>query len=105
MEKFIFILIGVIVIFIITYRKKSGENVYKFFAKQVSGVYNKYAPYSFKEVRQKVKELGQEYTVKQYTLQITVFAAASAILTYLYFYNLEIYIINSNCSLPNLLKM
>ena len=89
MEKIIFILVGVIAVFIVTYRKKSGENVYKFFAKQVGSVYNKYAPYSFKEVRQKVKELGQEYTVKQYTLQITVFAAAAGILTYLYFYNIE----------------
>lgn len=30
MEKIIFILVGVIAVFIVTYRKKSGENVYKF---------------------------------------------------------------------------
>ena len=99
MEKIIFILVGVIAVFIVTYRKKSGENVYKFFAKQVGSVYNKYAPYSFKEVRQKVKELGQEYTVKQYTLQITVFAAAAGILTYLYFYNIIISIIYAIASI------
>ena len=52
MEKIIFILVGVIAVFIVTYRKKSGENVYKFFAKQVGSVYNKYAPYSFKEVKE-----------------------------------------------------
>ena len=93
MEKVIFIAIAVIIIFIVTYRKKTGESVYKFFTKQVGNVYNKYAPYSFKEVREKVKDLGQEYTVKQYTLQITVFAVASAILTYLYFYNIIISLI------------
>ncbi len=93
MEKIVFILIGVIIIFIIIYRKKSGENVYKFVANSIGNAYNKYAPYSFKEVREKVKELGQEYTVKQYTLQITVFAAASAILTYLYFYNIIVSVI------------
>ncbi len=93
MEILIFVLIAAIIAFIIIYRKRTGENVYKYITKSVGNAYNKYAPYSFKEVRQKVKDLGQEYTVKQYTLQITVFAAASAILTYLYFYNIIVSII------------
>ncbi|MCM1370343.1 MAG: hypothetical protein NC181_00420 [Clostridium sp.] len=93
MEKIIFIVILAIVIFIIIYRKKSGESVYKFFTTQVGNVYNKYAPYSFKEVRQKVKDLGQEYTVRQYTIQVIAFAIGAAVLTYLYFYNIIISIV------------
>jgi hypothetical protein len=56
----------VIAIFVITYRKNTGDNVYKFFVEQVGNAYNKYAPYSFKEVRAKTKELGQEYKFKDY---------------------------------------
>ena len=51
-----------------------------------TNLYDKYAPYSYKEVREKVKALGQEYTKKQYTIQISVFAIASAVISYLYFY-------------------
>ena len=90
MNVLIFIIVAFIVIFVIAYRNNNGENVYKYISKQALGLYDKYAPYSFKEVRQKVKDLGQEYTKKQYTLQITVFAVGAAIITYLYFYNLLI---------------
>ena len=61
-------IIIVIAVFVITYRFNTGGNVYKFFVGSVSKAYNKYAPYSFKEVREKTKQLGEEYTVKQYTL-------------------------------------
>ena len=47
-------------IFCLSYRFNNGENVYRFFVTQVSTAYEKYAPYSFKEVRAKTKELGQE---------------------------------------------
>ena len=93
MEFIIFLLVAFIVIFIIAYRNNNGENVYKYITKQAGVLYDKYAPYSYKEVREKVKALGQEYTKKQYTIQITVFALASAIISYLYFYNLIISII------------
>ena len=71
----------------------NGENVYRFFISQVSNAYNKYAPYSFKEVRAKSKELGQEYTPKQYATQIVIFAAAAGGISYLYFYNILIAIL------------
>ena len=54
-----------IYIFIILYRKNPGENVYKFFITTASNAYEKYAPYSFKTVRAKAKELGQEFTTRQ----------------------------------------
>jgi hypothetical protein len=87
------IILIVIAVFVITYRMNNGENVYRFFISQVSNAYNKYAPYSFKEVRAKSKELGQEYTPKQYATQIVIFAAAAGGISYLYFYNIIIAIL------------
>ena len=87
------VLIAVIMIFMITYRNNSGENFSKFFIKQVTGVYDKYAPYSFQEVRRKTIELKQEYTVKQYFVQVCLFAGAAGIVGYLYFYNLIVVIV------------
>ena len=84
----IFIVIAIILLFIFIYRINTGENVYKFIVNNVSNVYEKYAPYSFKVVREKVKELGQEYTPKQYFIQVVVFSIGSAIVSYLYFYSL-----------------
>ena len=66
----------------------TGDNVYKFFVEQVSGVYNKYAPYSFKVVREKTKELGQEYTARQYLTQVILFAGVAAGIAYLYFFSI-----------------
>lgn len=88
-----FILIGVILLFVYMYRINKGENVYKFISSQVGLVYDKYAPYSFKVMRNKVKELGQEYTVRQYTIQVIIFALVAFIVGYLYNYNLIIAIV------------
>ena len=85
----LFILI-VIVIIVILYRANPGENAYKFFTSKVAGVYNKYAPYSFKVVREKAKELGQEYTPRQYLVQIIIISGATAVITYFYFYSILI---------------
>lgn len=81
------LLIG-LAIFALSYRFNNGENVSKFFITQASTIYDKYAPYSFKEVRQKTKELGQEYTARQYVTQVTIFAVVAFGITYLYFYNI-----------------
>ena len=86
----VFIVIALIGVFIVAYRSNDGGSTYKFIAKKASGIYEKVAPYSFKEIREKVKELGQEYTTKQYVIQIAVFAIAAAVVSYLYFYNLLI---------------
>ncbi|MBR5662969.1 MAG: hypothetical protein IKX00_04955 [Bacilli bacterium] len=77
-----------IALFIVIYRRNTGENVYKFFADQVSDAYNKYAPYSFKMVREKTKELGQEYTVRQYASQVVIFAGLAGGISYMYFYSI-----------------
>ena len=91
MTFIIFLVVLAIAIFIVLYRNNSNSNnVYKFINKKIGVIYDKYAPYSFKEVRKKVKELGQEYTPRQYAIQVVVFAVSAAVVTYLYFYNIII---------------
>ena len=87
------ILIGLIIIFIISYRTKKGESVYKFISEQAVNTYRKIEPYSFKTMREKVKELGLEYTPRQYIFQILLFAVLAGGISYLYFYNLAITIV------------
>ena len=93
MEFVIFLLATFVIVFVVAYRNSAGQNIYLYVSKTAGNLYDKYAPYSFKEVRQKVKDLGQEYTKKQYMIQIAVFAIGTAIITYLYFYNLIISLI------------
>lgn len=82
------ILVAVILIFLYIYRKNTGDNSYKFIIKTVGNTYEKYAPYSFKVVREKAKELGQEYTTRQYIIQVVMFAGVAAFVSYIYFYSI-----------------
>ena len=81
------ILLG-LTIFVILYRMSPGESVYKFLTKTAGQTYDKFAPYSFKMVREKVKELGQEYSVKDYTMQVVLIAGFASVIAYLYFYSI-----------------
>ena len=85
-----FIIVLLIVLFIVLYRKSNGESLYKFVTTSLGNVYDKYAPYSFKNIRERCKEMGLEYTKKQYTFQVVVFASVAFIISYLYFYNFVI---------------
>lgn len=93
MSAIMFIVIAAIISFIVIYRRNAGSNVYKYITRNISHIYDKLAPYSFKVVREKVKELGQEYTPRQYTIQITVFAIFGFIISYMYFYSIVVSII------------
>ena len=100
-----FILILIIAIFIVLYRQNTGAVTYKFIVDKVGEAYEKFAPYSFKKIREKVKDLGMEYTPQQYTAQILVFASASFVVSYLYFYNIItsiIYVIIAIAVIPYL---
>ena len=99
------IIILIITLFVIIYRQYRGQNVYKFITEQAGVIYDKFAPYSFKVVREKTKELGQEYTPRQYAIQVVVFTLFAGVISYLYFYNLFvsiIYIIIANACIPYL---
>ena len=86
----LFFLVTVILIFIVVYRNDSGERTYTYLLNQIGSIYDKILPYSYKVVKEKVKKLNQEYTTKQYAMQIAIFASAAAVISYMYFYNLVI---------------
>ncbi len=82
------IIMLVTAVFIYMYRKNPGSAPYKYFTDVVNNVYEKYAPYSFKVVKEKAKELGQDFTTKQYIVQIFLFGGVAAAIAFLYFYSL-----------------
>ena len=75
------------------YFKKGDSSMSDFVKGQTSSIYNRYAPYSFKQIREKVKEMGQEYTKKEYLVQIAIFSGVAFGISYLYFYNMLVSII------------
>ena len=87
------ILVSIIFIFIVMYRTRRGNSVYSFINEQVNSAYDKYAPYSYKEMRKKIEELGLDYTPRQYFMQIVMFAGIAGGVGYLYFYNLLVCIV------------
>ncbi|MEG2311423.1 MAG: hypothetical protein RSB72_01845, partial [Bacilli bacterium] len=93
MTLLIIIAVAIIILFVVAYRQNNGEHVYKFVSSKVGNIYEKVAPYTFKEVRQKVKDLGQEYTTRQYIIQVVAFSLGAGVVGYLYFYNIIISII------------
>ena len=82
-----FVIILAIVLFVVLYRQSNGESVYKFLVNNVEYAYDKYAPYSFKVIREKCKEMGLEYSAKQYTMQVIIFSVLAFVISFLYFYN------------------
>jgi len=94
-----------IVLFAFLYYVKKGDSIYNFVMDSSASIYEKYAPYSFKMIRAKIKELGQEYSTKQYVVQIAMFAGGAFLISYLYFYNPIIsivYTIIVVCTIPYL---
>lgn len=87
------ILVGVILLFIVMYRTNNGTSVYKFFNDAGKEIYDQYAPYSYKVMHEKIKELGLEYTKKQYIIQIIIFAGLASIIGYMYFYSIIVAIV------------
>ena len=94
-----------IAVALIMYRNYQGQNVGKYITSQVQVVYDKFAPYSFKMVRDKTKELGQEYTPRQYAMQVAMISGFTGIVSYLYFYSVTttvIYVLISMDFVPYL---
>ena len=99
----LFIIVAILIIFIIIYRSSMGEQTYQFISKQGRKLYSKVAPYTYKEIRKKIRELKQNYTVQQYIGQVIIFALGAGIITYLYFYDLVvsiIYALAAVCAVP-----
>ena len=75
-----FVIIFLVVMFVVLYRQSNGTSVYKFVVDNVEVIYEKFAPYSFKVVREKCKEMGLEYSAKQYTTQVIIFAVLAFVI-------------------------
>ena len=83
------VILMAIALFVIIYRRNDGsESFYSFMKSQFGIVYQKYAPYSFQTISAKMKELKQEYTMKDYMIQIVVLGGLAGGIAYLYFYSL-----------------
>ena len=82
------IIVGIIILFIVSYRFSAGEGVYKFISKRANSLYDTYAPYSYKQMRSKIKSLGMDFTIKQYLIQIVFLGGFFGAVGYLYFYSL-----------------
>lgn len=91
--EIVFIISAVILILIVLYRNSNGKNFYKYLNETVAPVYDKVSPYSFKKIRQKIKEMGQEYTFQQYITQVVLFAGVAGVISYFYFYSILIAVI------------
>lgn len=87
------VLMLIIAVFVFSYRQQNGESVYRFIVNTITSIYNKYAPYTYQEVREKSKQLGQEYSVKQYVSQIILIGGLFAVVAYLYFYSITMAIL------------
>jgi hypothetical protein len=74
--------------YVISYRNKKSGKKQKSVLNMVGDLYNKYAPYSFQVAREKAKELGQEYTTRQYVTQIILLGGFAGLIGYFYFYSL-----------------
>lgn len=89
----IFIIVAIMLLFIIVYRSNIGDDVYKFINNQGKTLYSKVAPYTYSEIKKKIKDLGQDYSTQQYIGQVLLFALGAGFITYLYFYSLIVSII------------
>ena len=87
------VILLIIAIIVLVARRNPGENVYKFFVTNATRAYDKYAPYSFKMVREKAIELGQEFTSRQYLTQVAVLGGIAGLIGYFYFYSVIIAVI------------
>ncbi|MBQ6477663.1 MAG: hypothetical protein IJI43_04450 [Bacilli bacterium] len=84
------LLIAGTIVMIYLLRNYKGQNVGKFITVKFQSVYDRFSPYSYRTVREKIKELGQNYSPRQYLLQIIVIGGFTGIVSFLYFYNLAI---------------
>jgi len=89
----VFIIVAVIAALILVYRFSGDEGVYKYVKNKSNVVIEKLAPYSYTEIRQKINDLGQNYTAAEYLKQIAMFGGLAAIVAYMYFYNIIICVI------------
>ena len=96
------VLLFIIAIFAITYRSNNNSDVAgtaKYISSGIKDIYDKFAPYSYKQMRAKIKELGVDYTPKQFLTQALIFAGVAGGIAYLYFYNIIMVLLYAGASI------
>ena len=83
----VYIIIVFILAFALLTRIKKGGSIYKFVTDTSDNIYEKYAPFSYKVMRQKVKDMGMELSPKQRIMQLIIYVGGAAIISWLYFYS------------------
>ena len=87
------LIVGAVILFMVTYRASNGKDVAKFISDSAKDVYSKFEPYSYKEMRNKIKQLGIDYTARQYVIEVVLLGGGAALIGYMYFYNLIVSIV------------
>lgn len=82
------ILIFIITIFVLISRFGKNENVSSSIKNGYQKLMSKFIPYSYTDVKDKAKELGQTFDVKQYTFQFVLFLIGGGGVAFLYFRSL-----------------
>ena len=82
------IIIIFICLFIFLYRKSPGNTPYKYMSELAGSLYDRYAPFSYKAIREKVHDLGQNYSAKQYGIQLLLFGGVAGAISFAYFYSI-----------------
>ncbi len=81
-------LIGAITLFALVSRFGKNDKAYGATKGLFSKIVSKVMPYNYDDVKEKAKELGQDFNAKQYAFQIVLFLAGGGFVAYLYFRNL-----------------
>ena len=85
------VLLLVIATFAFAYRSSQNQTVAgttKYLSSQAKDLYDKVAPFSYKQMRAKIKDMGEDFTPKQFIRQVLLFAGLASVISYLYFYQL-----------------
>ena len=103
MTIIIFVIVAAILVFVVLYRNNLGDEAYKKISTGAKRAYSVIAPYTYTEMKKKIKELKQDYSIQQYVGQVILFGGGAFGVTYLYFYNLIIsalYAFAAICAVP-----
>ena len=90
------VLLFAIAAFAVIYRMNDNSTVggtAKEMTNGIKNIYDKIAPFGYKQMREKIKDLGEDYSPKKYLTQSLLFAGFAAVISYLYFYNIVITIV------------
>ena len=81
------VLLLLIAIFAIAYRSSQNQTVAgttKYLSGQAKDLYERIAPFSYKQMRSKIKDLGEDFTPKQFARQILLFAGLASVHIYIF---------------------